>query len=240
MGQGQSARELHNSSPLRGGGLDELEPGRNVVEKVPHLHCGARRCSHRFNHKVSITADDLIACFLIRRPAVQGQIRYTGDARQSFAAETKGVEGEEIIGSSNFTRGMGLKGQPEIVLGNPRTVVLDADQLQPALSDFNGDLGSRGINGVLHQLLDYRSWPLYDLPGGDFLGYLGRQDPNLSHSFHHPSAGAAFPARQPAFAALPRELRCLGPGRGFPLPRHWGPVPRRRRPQEPRYHSPRP
>ena len=71
---------------------------------------------------------------------------------------------------------MGFKRQLQVLRPHPAAIVGHPHQACAALLKLDQDLAGAGVQGVLHQLLDYRSWALDNLTGCDLVAHhLGQE-----------------------------------------------------------------
>jgi hypothetical protein len=97
------------------------------------------------------------------------------DAGKRLAPEAKRPDRLEVGERPDLARRVALKGQRELLGGNPGAVVDDPDQVAAGAPDLDRDPVGAGVEGVLDQLFDNRRRPLHNLAGGDRIGDLGRQ-----------------------------------------------------------------
>ncbi len=65
---------------------------------------------------------------------------------------------------------MALEAHARVRLSHALAIVADLYQRFACILDYEGDGGTAGINGVLHQLLHHRGRPLHHLARGDLIG----------------------------------------------------------------------
>jgi hypothetical protein len=93
-----------------------------------------------------------------------------GDGRESFAAEAHGGDGGEVFGLADLGGGVAFEGEEGVVAAHAEAVIRDTDQAASAGTDFDGDAGGLGIEGILDEFLDDGSGTFDDFAGGDLIG----------------------------------------------------------------------
>ncbi len=78
---------------------------------------------------------------------------------------------------------MAKEGNLRILRGHAAAVVLHPHKCHAAVLYFHRDGFGAGVDGIFHQLFDYRSWPLHHLAGGNQVCHVGRQLDNFRHTF---------------------------------------------------------
>ena len=102
---------------LSGVGLEELAAGGHVEEKVLDLEVRANRAGNGtlVDHLRAIEGQ-VGAQVVALQPRGQLHLGDGSDGREGLAAESHGVEGEEVVGLADLRRGMTLEGQAGIGL----------------------------------------------------------------------------------------------------------------------------
>ena len=151
-------------------GLQELAPGRGVVEEIGDLHRGARRMRRRPVSKL-FAPGDFQAPGAVRIPPARrdGKARHGRHAGQCFAPEPHGRDLAEIRGRRDLAGGVSGHGQRHVVGVDAQAVVAHPNPLHTGLFDIDPDGRSPGVETVFHQLLDDGRRPLHDLAGGDLV-----------------------------------------------------------------------
>ena len=191
----QRARDVPGLGTVR---LQELAPGRNVVEEIADLDGGALRQSGLGHPRLRAAVDaDLDAARRAAGAGAQPQVRHRRDARQRLAPEAERGDGGEIAEAADLAGRMALDGQLRIGGSHPLAVVLDADQpLAAQLQRHRHAPGAR-VERVLDELLDGRGGTLHHLASRNLVGKPGREPVDPAHV--PPATGArARPARRPA------------------------------------------
>lgn len=181
-GQGGLRHVLGDEPELGRVRAEELAPSGQVVKEFPDLDRRPPRQGDVGD------GSELLALALDHRAAVpgavmrpQGQFRNGGDAGQGLAAEAEGGDPLEVVLARNLARRVPPEAQGRVLAAHARAIVLDLDQPLPAFDEFDPDVGGSGVEGILDEFLDHGYGPLDDLPGGDLLGDLGRQNVDLIH-----------------------------------------------------------
>ena len=156
--------------------LEELTAGRDVVEQVAHGDAGADGTG------TGLLALDTRGSELEEYADLVGgtaraqlYLRHGDDGRQGLAAEPHGMEAEEVVGLSDFRRGMALEGQPGVGHGHAAAVVDDLQAGASGIDDDDVDGLCAGIDGILDEFLDDRGRALDDLAGGNLVGHAVRK-----------------------------------------------------------------
>ena len=194
----QGARDVAGLGPVR---LEELAPGRHVVEEVADLDGGPLRQPGRGHPRLVPAVDrHLDAARRAAGARPQPQVRDRGDARQRLAPEAERGDGGKVPEGADLAGGVALDGQLRVVGRHPLAVVLDADQPLAAQLQRHRHPHGAGVEGVLDELLDRRGGPLDHLAGRDLVGQTGRQpvDPAHRSSAGSATGARARPARRPA------------------------------------------
>ena len=165
---------------LCGVGLQELSARRDAVEQVRH----ADRCPHgqaRRLHAHQLAAREFHtrALFFPCGASLEQQPRYRRDRGQRLTAKSQGSDREQVVGGTQFGRGVPLKSQQRVVMAHPAAVVDDPDHALAARFDFDAHRTRARVEGVLEQLFHHRSGPLDHLTGGNPVRYRFRQYANL-------------------------------------------------------------
>ena len=168
MRQRRAVHDVAHVLDLGAGGLHELEPGRDMVEQVPHLDGGPRRTARGRGTSLPAVLHAVPAPELLgsrTRHHLHG--RHRGDAGQRLAAKAHGGDARQVRLAANLAGGMALEGQGNVLPGHALAVVADPDEGRAVALHQHRDLACAGIEGVVHQLLDHRRRPLHHLAGGD-------------------------------------------------------------------------
>ena len=163
--------------------FEELKPGRDVIEDVPHDDrrpvgaAGVRDAGH------------LRAAHLHQRPGGRPfhlghhlDVGDGGDGRQRLPPEPQRPDRIEVGGVPHLAGRVAHKGLRGVLPLDAAAVVGHPQVFDPAVLDFDGDGGGTGVDRVFDQLLDDRSRPFDNLPGGDQLGHFPGEDVYLRHS----------------------------------------------------------
>ena len=101
----------------------------------------------------------------------------TGDAGERLTTEAEGAHRVEALGRI-LAGGVALAGEPELGGADAAAIVADPDEIETTAADVDANGGRPGVERVLDQLLDHRSWPFDRLPGGDAGRDANRQHPD--------------------------------------------------------------
>ena len=155
---------LCNVGHLRLIGLEELPPGRYVVEKVRHLEISTHRTRAWFLRDKART---MYAHF---RPYVvaygsrnEGNLCHGSYGRQGLATESHGVEGEQVLCLAYLGRCVTLESQSCICVGHSLAIVYDLYGCLACIVHRDIHLGRTCVDGILHELLDHGRRPLHHL-----------------------------------------------------------------------------
>ncbi len=88
---------------------------------------------------------------------------------QGFAAESKSLDVEQIVGGHQFAGGMGRDGQMEFFLGYAAAVIRDAYQIDTATFDRQLDSRRARINAIFQHLFDDTGRTLDNLSSGNLV-----------------------------------------------------------------------
>ena len=144
--QDHACDNLRHTAGLRHGLLEELEANRRVVKQLPR-HNGRSLWAGRFRN-----APDYAA--LVHRaraggiaivPRGEHQLAHCRDGRQRLAAETEGMQVEQIRGFADFAGRMALKGQAHIPAGDAPSVVRHAQIGDAAFANLHRHAGCASI-----------------------------------------------------------------------------------------------
>ncbi len=154
--------------------LQELAPGREVVEEVGHLDDRAGRHADLGHRGYGAAVDAHLGPGDSFSPAgPQHEVRHGRDARQRLAAEAHRADGLEVLGPRDLAGGMPLQREARVGGIHPLAVVLDADERLAAHLDRHADARRAGVDGVLDELLHDRRGTLDDFARGDLVGQFG-------------------------------------------------------------------
>ena len=209
-GEGEPAHRVLDVPELGAGGAQELAPGRNVVEQVPHLHRGPglqRRGLHRPARPALDAHPRAARCF--PRPALQGEPRHRGDARQGLSAKPHAGDAVEVLQGRDLAGRVAGKRERQLAGGDAEPVVAHPDQARPARLELDGDLPRARVEGVLHQLLDDGRGALHDLPRRDLVHQHPGQGPDRGRGRGLARGFVRGPARGSVHCAAPSPV----PGR---------------------------
>ena len=197
VGQGQMLHE-----PCHGGGLGavlahELQPGRGVVEEVPHQHGGALRRAHAL-HLAGHTP------FQVQRgpdlglvlPGKDVRAADGGDGGQGLAPEAQGADLPQVRRGAQLGGGMAQESGGQLPGSDTAAVVRDPDEAHAAPLDLHHHCRGAGVNGVFHQFLDHAGRALHHLAGGDQVRHMGFELLNVRHAaspFREGSVTSASP-----------------------------------------------
>ena len=157
---------------LGGVGLEELTAGGDVEEEVADREAAAHGTGARLVTLDTRGGQRETGAYLVGLAAgAQLDLRHGSDGRQGLATEAHGAQREEVVGLPYLRGGMPLEGQTGIGLGHAAAVVDDLDGRATGIDHQHIDGGGAGIDGILDQLLDDGSRPLYDLAGSYLVGH---------------------------------------------------------------------
>ncbi len=175
----RDAGNLRRFGPVR---LQELAPGRQVVEEVVHLDDGAWSGRHLLlGGNEAAVHPHLGAAVAVARTRAQHEVRHRGDRWQRLAAKAVRQDRGQIVGPADLARGVTLDRQPRIVRVHPFPVVLDPDLLLAAEFDMDGDAPRAGVDGVLDEFLDDGRGALDDFASRDLVGKIIGEAADPSH-----------------------------------------------------------
>ena len=168
MGECEACELLADMSHLGTGGSQKFPAGRELVEDVTDLDCGADVATARTDGAL-IAAIDFDAMGLIgfRGPADRSHLGDGGDAGERLASKSEGGDAVEVVAVLDFARRMGGEGGLKIVGVHADAVVGDGNQLATAVFDRNGDFRRTGIDAVLHEFLDHAGGAFDNLASRD-------------------------------------------------------------------------
>ena len=171
-------RDGHGLGPFR---LHELKPGRGGVEQVADLDAGAVRAGEAgggYRALVAALDSDLVSVAVFR-PAGDGQAGDGADRGQGLAAETQGVDAQQVdvarVVRFELGRRVPLDREGQLVRGHAVAVVGDQDAGEAAAVSLDLDPGRAGVQRILDQFLDGAGRPLDHLASGDAIDGFGRE-----------------------------------------------------------------
>ena len=183
MGEGHTLKFVHHMAQLHGVGLQEIPTGGHVVKQVLHVEGGAH------GTRLGFFAGHLGPVARQLHPHLRGflaggdlHVRDGRNRGQRFSTEALGGQVEQVVRRGQLAGGVPNEAQPSILGRHAGSVVHDLNGRPSRIQHVHLDRGGAGVHGVFHQLLDHRSGPLDDFPGGNLIGHVVRQDVNrLAH-----------------------------------------------------------
>ncbi len=169
----------------------EFLPRRHVVEQVANrdLRAGSQRRLLAPQHLPAHDLDQRPG-LLLASPRLEQQPRDRSDRRQRLPAESQSRDVEQIACARKLAGGVPLERQHGVVVQHAAAIVGDANQAPPPAGNFDPHPRGPGVERVLEQLLDHRSWPLHHLPRRDLIGDLVGQDADAPHAVYCSSESA--------------------------------------------------
>ena len=162
--------------------LEELAPGRRVVEEVAHREVGSGGRLDLGGLDVVEGGDaHLRAHIVLGAPGLE---RHFGDRRdrgQGLSAESVGQDLLQVFGRGDLGSRVALETEQGVVRGHAAAVVDHLDQGPARVRRDHGHGGRAGVDGILHQFLHDGSGPLHDLARRDHVGDVARQDLQRAH-----------------------------------------------------------
>ena len=154
--------------------LEKLESRRQVGEQVANLDRDSRQ------ERPHPLLDDLAVADPKRRATAGAfHVRHGGNARQRFAAKTKGFDDREVGQRRQLAGRMADEREAHLVRGDADAVIADADRDLAGATDVDADPPGASVEGVFDQLLHHRCRALDHLARGDRVSDLGRE--HLDH-----------------------------------------------------------
>src|SRR4051812_13909190 len=122
------------------------------------------------------------------------------DGGEGFAAKTKRLHAEQVVGRGELAGGVVGEGQRQVVGANAVAVVHDGNQLGAPVFDGDVNPGAAGIDTVFEQLFHHAGGPFDHFAGGDFGDDAKREllNPRLTAFRYHVHGGfisIVIPAR---------------------------------------------
>ena len=108
---------------------------------------------------------DLGASILARLGGYHLDIGNGGNAGQGLSPKPHRLHLEEVFAASNLAGGVPLKGQLNVVAGDPVAVINHPDAIEAGVLHNNVDPLTVGVQSVLNQFLNDRGRTLNHLPG---------------------------------------------------------------------------
>ena len=175
--QGNANERLGDVAELRHARAQKLPPHGRVEEQVLHLDRRADRAAAGGHAAQRPAAHlDFRPAGAFRRAAPQHQPAHFGDRGQRLAAEAERADAEQVVGLSDFARGVAGQGQRQLLGRDAAAVIDDPHHFQSALAHRNVDARGTRVDGILHQFLDHAGRPFDDLAGGDFVDQGRREE----------------------------------------------------------------
>ena len=169
--QGKRNLRIHQGNALKSGKdvielgrirFQEFTAGRNIVEDIAHRKVGAHRTGTRFLTLIPGTRYGYEGTYLVRfLTGLEFHLCHSSNRCQSLSTESHRTEGKEIICLTDLRGGMALKGKTGIRLRHSLAIINDLDVGATRIHHDHLNIPGAGINSILHQLLDDRSWSLY-------------------------------------------------------------------------------
>ena len=157
--------------------FEELAPGRDVEEEVPHREVGPDRAGGGFLVYDLRTLDVyLCAEFFVLRACAECHLCHGCNGGQCFAAEPHGAQGEEVGGLTDFRCGVAFEGTSRIGGCHALSVVDDLDDRLSRVFEQNLNVRGSGIECIFHELFHYGGGTLYHFACGNLVGYGGREN----------------------------------------------------------------
>jgi hypothetical protein len=184
IGQGGESEVMLDVGGLSLLATEEFAASGQVEEKLTDLDLGAGSGTSGFNLEDFAARDNDLGTFrgvTVAVPRGKGEAADAGDAGQSFAAESHGADGREVLRPTDFTRSMALKAKESVVPTHANAVIGNADKAASAGLDLYRDLRCTGVHGVLDQLFNDAGGPFDHLASGDLVGDLLWQQPDAIH-----------------------------------------------------------
>jgi hypothetical protein len=119
-----------------------------------------------------------------RRAAGEGEARDGSHAGQPFTAKTQRAHLFQVVQRGNLAGGVAVQRQRQVIRRNAAAVIGDADQLDAALGQVDGDLAGTGIQAVFQHFLQGRGGAFHHLASGDLVDQVIWE---LVNAFHRPS-----------------------------------------------------
>ena len=193
VGQRFMQNDIRHKSSLTNVLFQELHAGGRIIEQIVHRYGGAARAGAGL-HALGLAALNAIAAGVFVRFGA-GQHLYpghAGDGSKRFAAEAKGVDVAQILGTGNFAGCVAHKGFIDILCLNAAAVIRNLQLLNAAAHDGERDLRCTGVDGVFQQFLCNRSRPLHHLACGDQFSGMLIQYANFCHGVPLSRSGGVF------------------------------------------------
>ena len=208
-GHGKASQPVDGMAPLGSGLLEKFAPGWNPAKKVGDFDPGSLRTAGFALHDNFAGLD---ANFMARRsPGQAGQqphARHRGDGGERFAPEAKTYDSSEVVKGRDLARGMTAQGHPRFLGFHPGSIVGDRYQARPAVSYFDPDTPSPGVEGILHKFFEHRRGSLDDLSCCDLVHEFAGQ------KAHSAVSGCFFSCRASATHVSPLFLSPNAPSAG--------------------------
>ena len=193
VGQRFMQNDICHKSSLTDVLFQELHAGGRIIEQIVHRYGGAARAGAGL-HALGLAALNAIAAGVFVRFGA-GQHLYpghAGDGSKRFAAEAKGVDVAQILGTGNFAGCVAHKGFIDILCLNAAAVIRNLQLLNAAAHDGERDLRCTSVDGVFQQFLCNRSRPLHHLACGDQFSGMLIQYANFCHGVPLSRSGGVF------------------------------------------------
>ena len=78
-------------------------------------------------------------------------LRDSGNTRESFPPESKRTDTQEVLHIPDLACGVAQESASHLIMGNPASVIRDADKINPSVFDLYGYRRRPRVDGVLHQ-----------------------------------------------------------------------------------------
>ena len=171
VGQGITLDDVADLARFGGGFAQKFLARRHIVEEMLHANNRTHRCP-----RLALVGDltpfhaHLYAKLFTFVARGQCHLADGGNAVERFAAEAKGENVFEVIGTGQFAGGMTMKSERRFVGWHAVAVVDHAQQAHAALAYLDPDLGCARIQAIFHQLFCHIGRSLYHFTSGDFGG----------------------------------------------------------------------
>ena len=163
--QGEGHIRIHQSNPfklsqditqLRLIRLQEFPAGRNIEKQVLHRKVTALTASYRFLAFYLRTGDckgcSQLVTFLT---GFKFHLCHSRNGGQRLPSESHGMQGKQVGSLPDFRSGMAFESQTRIGLGHTLSIVYHLDARLSGIGHRDINVMCSGIDGILHQLLDY-------------------------------------------------------------------------------------
>ena len=138
--------------------LQKLCAGRCVVKEIPDHDCRSVRCADLLKYLLPASFNYITGGGQVTA-ALRHEFNFCdrADAGECLTPEAQGSKRAQILRFRDFACGMTQESKGDIFFRYSSPIVRDAQHPDPAVSKFDRDTGTAGVDGIFNQFLCHRS-----------------------------------------------------------------------------------